>query len=127
MIDYVFQFRASGGNTAQQVAVQFFKDLGQWQEASVDHAGNAVPAGPILSGELEGRHASWFMNIIGAVPGQTGLWLRLRWNGPIPPAVRAAVIGAVVDGVTIYPPRKFLPDGVTDDPAYTQPEIGVLL
>ncbi len=65
--------------------------------------------------------ASYFLNVVGAVVGQSGYWSRLRINGLNP---FASGLLAVPTGVTIYPPVKFLADDVTPDPTYTQPAIG---
>ena len=65
--------------------------------------------------------ASYFLNVVGAVAGQPGYWSRLRINGLNP---FASGLLAVPTGVTIYLPVKFLVDGVTPDPDYTQPAIG---
>ena len=65
--------------------------------------------------------ASYFLNVVGAIEGQPGYWTRLRINGLNP---FASGLLAVPPNVTIYPPVKFLADGVTPDPTYTQPAIG---
>jgi hypothetical protein len=65
--------------------------------------------------------ASYFLNVVGAVDGQPGFWARLRINGLNP---FASGLLTVPVGLTVYPPEKFLADGVTLDPNYTQPAIG---
>ena len=74
----------------------------------------------ITQGPLPGDpnpQASYFLNVVGAVPGQTGFWVRLRINGLNPFSDGLLTIPS---GVTVFPP--------TGDPSapatYVQPSIG---
>jgi hypothetical protein len=86
--------------------------MGFWNAAANGGAGAFITPNP---------QASYFLNVVGAVDGQTGYWARLRINGLNP---FASGLLAIPANVTIYPPVKFLADGVTPDPTYTQPAIG---
>ena len=85
---------------------------------------DATNAAFITQGSIPGDPnpmASYFLNVVGTVAGQPGYWSRLRINGLNP---FASGLLTVPVGLTVYPPEKFLADGVTLDPNYTQPAIG---
>jgi len=105
MADYVIQ--APDAATLQALA----QSMGFWNAAN----GAFVTQGP-LPGDPNPQ-ASYFLNVVGAVPGQSGYWARLRINGLNPFASGAL---AVPPGLTIYPPT-----GDPSQPAdYVQPAIG---
>lgn len=93
--------------------------MGFWNAAANGGAGAFITQGPVPGDP--NPQASYFLNVVGAVDGQTGYWARLRINGLNP---FASGLLAIPANVTIYPPVKFLADGVTPDPTYTQPAIG---
>jgi len=116
MTDFVLDF---GTEASLDAACQ---ELGFWNPETVQD-GVSVPGSPRTTGELPGGGgAAYFLNIVGPAP--TGYWARLRINGPSPFAGPDGL--AIPAGVTVYPPVKYLADGVTPDPDYTQPEIGVI-
>lgn len=86
---------------------------------------------PLWSGQLPDGSGDYFLNEVGLVyqaAGNTvapipGYWSRLRINGNDPFADGTL---EVPTNIIIYPPVKYLADGVTPDPAYTQPPIGVI-
>ena len=109
MADFVIQ--APDATTLQALA----QAMGFW---------DATNSAFITQGPLPGDpnpQASYFLNVVGTVPGQTGYWARLRLNGLNPFADGLLTIPT---SITIYPPVKYLADGVTPDPTYTQPAIG---
>ena len=67
--------------------------------------------------------ASYFLNVVGVVDGQTGYWARLRINGLNP---FASGLLAVPAGITIYPEMEYEADGVTPVAGYAQPAEGVI-
>jgi hypothetical protein len=91
------------------------QSMGFWDAANATF----ITQGPIPGDP--NPQASYFLNVVGVVDGQPGYWSRLRINGLNP---FASGLLAVPAGVTIYPPVKFLADGVTPDPDYAQPAIG---
>jgi hypothetical protein len=93
--------------------------MGFWDAAANSGAGAFKTQGPILGDP--NPQASYFLNVVGTVAGQPGYWSRLRINGLNP---FASGLLTVPVGLTVYPPEKFLADGVTLDPNYTQPAIG---
>ena len=105
MTDFVIQ--APDAPTLQALA----QSMGFWDATS----GAFVTQGPIPGDP--NPQASYFLNVVGAVPGQTGCWARLRLNG-LNPFVSGLL--AIPAGITIYPP--------TGDPSqsadYAQPTIG---
>ncbi len=109
MTDFVIQ--AADAATLQALA----QSMGFW---------DAKNAAVIAQGPIPGDPnpmASYFLNVVGSVPGQTGYWARLRINGDNP---FASGLLAVPAGLTVYPPVQYLADGVTPDLNYTQPAIG---
>lgn len=82
---------------------------------------------PVWQGELPDGSGDYFLNEVGTVytagVAQSGWWARLRLNGNDPFADGTLTIP---QGITIYPPVKFLADGVTIDTTYVQPAIGVI-
>jgi hypothetical protein len=114
--------------------------LGIWKPA-VAASGDqpAQPAAPIQTGVLTKKHENYFFNYVGVVYEPTGAtttdamgndvptmaaipgyWVRVRYNGTVP----AALLANPPTGITIYPPLKYLADGITPDPDYVQPGYG---
>jgi hypothetical protein len=91
---------------------------------------SAAASGFITQGPIPGDPnpmASYFLNIVGVVyvegVTQPGCWSRLRINGDNP---FASGLIAIPGTLTVYPPVKYLSDGVTIDPSYTQPPWGMI-
>lgn len=97
---------------------------------------------PVNQGFLADGSGQYFLNEVGTVYAPTGntikdafgddvpemvaepgYWARLRLNGtsPYETGERAWPVE-----VTVYPPVQYLEDGVTPDPDYTQPAIGMI-
>lgn len=69
------------------------------------------PTGATVKGGIDGQTD---VPVMAAIPGH---WSRIRVNNGRP-------IPAVPPGFTLYPPVKYLADGVTPDPDYVQPPYG---
>ena len=109
MTDFVVQ--APDALTLQALA----QSMDFWDATS----GTFITQGPVPGDP--NPQASYFLNVVGTVAGQPGYWSRLRINGLNP---FASGLLTVPVGLTVYPPEKFLADGVTLYPNYTQPAIG---
>lgn len=125
--------------------------MSDWVISSVDQAtmhgwaqamGFWANGAPVWQGDLPDASGQYFLNEVGItyattgnmvddgmgnhvpeIAAQPGWWARLRLNGNDP---FAAGLLDIPEGVTVYPPVKYLADGVTIDPNYTQPPIGVI-
>ena len=117
MTDYVLD---SGTQAALYVAAQ---QMGFW---SAGTPGSLITQGPVPGDP--NPQASFFLNEKGveldasgnALPGY---WSRIRINGLDPFTSGVLTIPA---GITIYPPVKYLADGVTVDTTYAQPPYAVI-
>lgn len=113
MSDFVFD------STDQPTLYALAQTMGYW-DASIP--------GPVWQGNLPDNSGQYFLNEVGIIYSangapQAGYWSRLRLNGNNPFADGALQIPTAV---TVYPPFKYLADGVTIDMTYTQPSIGII-
>jgi hypothetical protein len=95
---------------------------------------NATPPDPgsfKTQGSIPGDtdpYSSYFLNIVGTINDSNGnalpgYWSRLRINGNNPFADGLLTLPTTL---IVYPPVKYLADGVTIDTTYTQPSYGMI-
>jgi hypothetical protein len=103
-------------------------------QAAAQALGFTDDEGNILTnGRWPNSSGSWFLNIVGEVPEQSGYWVRLRWNEGDLGGRQAQFIGALrAQGITVYQPATiddelvWSADGATPAPEWVG-DVGVIL
>lgn len=103
-------------------------------QAAAQALGFTDDEGNILTnGRWPDSPGSWFLNIVGEVPEQTGYWVRLRWNeGDLGGRQEQFIASLRSLGITIYEQTEidgelvWISDGATPAPEWVD-SIGVIL
>ena len=85
------------------------------------------------TGRWPNSSGSWFLNVVGEVPEQTGYWVRLRWNeGDLGGRLPQFLAALRAQGITIYEQQMigdalvWTSDGETPAPAWVG-DVGMIL